>query len=72
MASNEVQTFEGVIEELLPDDRFRVRLDDGRKVVAYVAGRLRKEYVRILEGDRVAVEMTPAAPDRGRIASRLR
>ena len=70
MAKEEFIEFEGVIEELLPEGRFRVRLDNDHVVLAYTAGRMRKNRIRSLVGDRVTVEMTPYDLDKGRITFR--
>jgi translation initiation factor IF-1 len=61
---------EGVIVEALPGTQFRVRLDNGHEVLAYLAGRMRKYYIRILLGDHVKVEMSPYDLTRGRIVYR--
>jgi translation initiation factor IF-1 len=50
---------EGVVIEALPGTQFRVRLDNGHEVLAYLSGKMRKHYIRILLGDRVAMEMSP-------------
>ncbi len=63
---------EGTVVELLPNTQFKVELDNGHKVLAYLSGRMRKYYIRILLGDRVRVEMTPYDLDRGRITYRYR
>ena len=63
---------EGTVIELLPNTQFKVELDNGHKVLAYLSGRMRKYYIRILLGDRVRVEMTPYDLDRGRITYRYR
>ena len=63
---------EGVVIEALPGTQFRVRLDNGHEVLAYLAGKMRKYYIRILLGDRVAVEMSPYDLARGRITFRQR
>ncbi len=63
---------EGVIVEALPATQFRVRLDNGHTVLAYLSGRMRKYYIRILLGDRVRVEMSPYDLTRGRIVYRHR
>ena len=70
MAKEEFIEFEGVIEDLLPEGRFRVRLDNDHVILAYTAGRMRKNRIRSLVGDRVTVEMTPYDMDRGRITFR--
>jgi translation initiation factor IF-1 len=61
---------EGVIIEALPGTQFRVRLDNGHEVLAYLSGRMRKYYIRILLGDHVRVEMSPYDLSRGRIVYR--
>ena len=63
---------EGVVVEALPGTQFRVKLDNGHEVLAYLAGKMRKYYIRILLGDRVAVEMSPYDLSRGRITFRQR
>src|SRR5512140_1782755 len=63
---------EGVVIEALPGTQFRVRLENGHEVLAYLAGKMRKYYIRILLGDRVAVEMSPYDLTRGRITFRPR
>lgn len=61
---------EGTIVEALPGTQFRVRLENGHDVLAYLSGRMRKYYIRILLGDRVRVEMSPYDLTRGRIVYR--
>ena len=61
---------EGTVKELLPNTQFKVELDNGHEVLAYLSGRMRKYYIRILLGDRVRVEMTPYDLTRGRITYR--
>jgi len=63
---------EGVVVEALPGTQFRVRLDNGHEVLAYLSGKMRKHYIRILLGDRVALEMSPYDMARGRITFRQR
>jgi len=70
MAKEELIEFEGSVLEVLPDRRFRVRLDNGHVVLAYTAGRMSKARIRTLAGDRVTVEMTPYDLQRGRIIYR--
>src|SRR5262245_10179634 len=67
MAKEEMLEFEGVVAEVLPDARCRVKLDNGHEVIAYTSGRMKKNRIRILAGDRVTVEMTPYDLDKGRI-----
>jgi translation initiation factor IF-1 len=61
---------EGTIVEALPGTQFRVRLDNGHEILAYLSGRMRKYYIRILLGDRVRVEVSPYDLSRGRIVYR--
>lgn len=63
---------EGTVIELLPNTQFMVELDNGHRVLAYLSGKMRKHYIRILLGDRVRVEMTPYDLERGRITYRYR
>jgi translation initiation factor IF-1 len=72
MAKEELIEFEGVITELLPEGRFRVKLENDHEVLAYTAGKMKKHRIRSLVGDRVTVEMTPYDLDRGRITFRHR
>jgi translation initiation factor IF-1 len=59
MAKEDVIEMEGVVNEVLPDTRFRVDLDNGHKIIAYLSGKMRKHRIRILAGDKVSLEMTP-------------
>ncbi len=72
MAKEELIEFEGEIAELLPEGRFRVRLENNHEILAYTAGRMKKNRIRSMVGDRVTVEMTPYDLDRGRIIFRHR
>ena len=72
MAKKEKLEIEGTVVELLPNTQFKVELDNGHQVLAYLSGRMRKYYIRILLGDRVRVEMTPYDLTRGRITYRYR
>jgi translation initiation factor IF-1 len=63
---------EGVVVEALPNTQFIVELDNGHRVLAYLSGKMRRYYIRILLGDRVRVEMTPYDLSRGRITYRYR
>lgn len=63
---------EGTIIEALPGTQFRVKLDNDHEVLAYLSGRMRKYYIRILLGDRVRVEMSPYDLSRGRIVYRAK
>jgi translation initiation factor IF-1 len=70
MAKEDLLELDGTVVERLPDSRFRVRLDNGHETLAYSSGRLKKHRIRILEGDRVTMEMTPYDLSKGRICSR--
>ena len=61
---------EGVVNEVLPDTRFRVGLTNGHNVIAYVSGKMRKHRIRLLAGDKVSVELTPYDLTKGRITFR--
>jgi translation initiation factor IF-1 len=61
---------EGTVVEALPNTQFTVELDSGHKLLAYLSGKMRKHYIRILLGDRVKVEVTPYDMTRGRIVFR--
>ncbi len=63
---------EGTVVEALPNTQFRVRLDNDHEVLAYLSGKMRRYYIRILLGDRVRVEMSPYDLDRGRITYRYK
>ena len=70
MSKEDFLEFEGVITELLPEGRYRVQLDNDHMVLAYTAGRMKRNKIRSLVGDRVTVEMTPYDLERGRITFR--
>jgi len=72
MAKEDVLSFEGSIEEILPDGRFRVTLENGHRLIAYTAGRMRRFRIRSVVGDGVRVEMTPYDLTKGRIVYRDR
>jgi len=61
---------EGTVVDALPNTMFRVRLDNGHVVLAHISGKMRKNYIRILKGDRVTVQMTPYDLTKGRISFR--
>lgn len=63
---------EGRVVEALPNTQFTVELDNGHQVLAYLSGKMRKYYIRILLGDRVRLELTPYDPTRGRIVYRYK
>lgn len=72
MASKDKIEVEGVVVEALPNTTFRVQLDNGHEVMAYLSGKMRKYYIRILLGDRVRVELSPYDLERGRITYRFK
>ena len=71
MAKDAIE-MQGTVTEVLPDTNFRVQLENGHEVLAYISGRMRKNYIRILEGDRVTVELSPYDLRRGRITYRFK
>ena len=71
MAGDAIQMM-GTVTEVLPNTTFRVKLENGHEVLAYLSGKMRKYYIRILLGDHVAVEMSPYDLTRGRITFRQR
>ena len=72
MAKDDVIEFEGTVSETLPNTMFRVKLENGHEIIAHISGRMRKNYIRILTGDKVKVEMTPYDLSKGRITFRER
>jgi|TARA_B100001750_G_C15454575_1_gene570830 translation initiation factor IF-1 len=72
MAKGEILEFEGVITELLPNANFKVKLDNGHIVLAHTAGKMRKNRIRVLVGDKVQVEVSPYDLTKGRIIFRFK
>jgi translation initiation factor IF-1 len=70
MAKEELLEMNGVVQEVLPDSRYRVTLDNGHNLVAYSAGKMRKHHIRILAGDKVSLELSPYDLSKGRITFR--
>ncbi len=70
MAKEDLLTLEGQIDEILPDGRFGVMLENDHRIIAYTAGKMRKYRIRSVVGDRVRVEMTPYDLEKGRIVFR--
>ena len=70
MAREDYIEMEGTVVETLPNTTFRVELDNGHIVNAHISGRMRKNYIRILTGDRVTVQLTPYDLTKGRISYR--
>ena len=73
MAKEEMLEFEGIVEELLPNANFRVKLiANDHEIIAHTAGKMRKNRIRVLTGDKVMIEMTPYDLTKGRITYRFR
>lgn len=71
MAKNkEVIELQGIVKEALPGTQFRVELENGHEIIAHVAGKMRKYYIRLVPGDSVTVELTPYDLTKGRITYR--
>jgi translation initiation factor IF-1 len=70
MAKEAILEMNGVVDEVLPDARYRVTLDNGHKLVAYSAGKMRKHHIRIIAGDKVSLELSPYDLSKGRITFR--
>ena len=70
MSKQDLQEFKGTVIDLLPNAMFRVKLENGHTVTAHTAGKLRKNRIRVLQGDNVTVEMTPYDLTKGRIIFR--
>jgi translation initiation factor IF-1 len=66
----ELLEMNGVVDEVLPDSRYRVKLDNGHTLVAYSAGKMRKHRIRIIAGDKVSLEISPYDLTKGRITFR--
>ncbi|MEY3023657.1 MAG: translation initiation factor IF-1 [Candidatus Nanopelagicales bacterium] len=70
MTKEEKITLEAEVTEALPDAKFRVKLPNGQQIIAYVSGKMRKFFIRIVPGDRVTVELSPYDMTKGRIIVR--
>ena len=70
MSKEDLIEMRGRVDEVLPDARYRVTLDNGHQLVAYSAGRMRKHRIRILAGDKVSLELSPYDLSKGRITFR--
>jgi len=70
MAKEELIEMHGVVDEVLPDSRYRVTLENGHQLVAYAGGKMRKHHIRVLAGDSVSLEISPYDFDKGRITFR--
>ena len=71
MAKEEAIQMNGVVKETLPNTVFRVELENGHMITAHISGKMRKNYIRILTGDKVKVELTPYDLSKGRITFRM-
>lgn len=72
MAKDDVIEIEGAVLETLPNAMFKVELENGHEILAHVSGKIRMNYIRILPGDKVTVEMSPYDLTRGRITYRFK
>jgi translation initiation factor IF-1 len=72
MAKEEHIEFEGTVVDTMPNTTFRVELENGHVVTAHISGKMRKNYIRILTGDKVTVQLTPYDLSKGRIVYRAR
>jgi translation initiation factor IF-1 len=72
MSKDDAIELEGTILETLPNTMFRVKLENSHVIIAHISGRMRKNYIRILTGDKVKVEMTPYDLSKGRITYRMK
>ncbi len=72
MAKQDLIKQDGTVEEALSNAMFRVRLENGHQIIATISGKMRMNYIRILPGDKVAVEMSPYDLGRGRITYRYK
>ena len=72
MSKEAMLTMDGIVQELLPNTQFRVLLSNGASVLAYASGKVRKYRIRVLAGDKVALELSPYDLTRGRISFRYK
>ena len=70
MSKEDLIEMEGVVDEVLPDSRYRVTLENGHSLIAYSGGKMRKNHIRILAGDKVSLELSPYDLSKGRITFR--
>ena len=70
--AKDVIEIEGTILESMPNAMFRVKLENGHEILAHISGKIRKNFIRILPGDKVKIEMTPYDLSKGRITFRLK
>jgi len=72
MAKDDVIKVDGVVEEVLPNTQFIVRFENGHKVHAHISGKMRMNFIKILQGDKVTVELSPYDITKGRITYRYK
>ena len=70
MSKEDVIETEGVVIEVLPNTKFKVQLPNGHVIIAYISGKMRSSYIRVINGDRVKIEMSPYDLNKGRIVYR--
>lgn len=72
MAKQDLIQLDGIIEETLPNTQFIVRFENGHKILAHISGKMRMNFIKILQGDKVKVEVSPYDLTKGRIVSRYK
>lgn len=72
MAKQEAIKVDGIITEILPNTNFKVKLENGHEILAHISGKMRMNYIRILQGDKVTVELSPYDLSKGRITYRYK
>ncbi len=72
MAKTDVIKIDGIVEETLPNTQFIVRFENGHKIHAHISGKMRMNFIKILQGDKVSVEMSPYDLTKGRITYRYK
>ncbi|AKJ67019.1 MAG: translation initiation factor IF-1 [Burkholderiales bacterium] len=70
MAKEELIAMNGMVDEVLPDSRLRVTLENGHSLIAYTSGKMRKSHIRVLAGDKVSLELSPYDLNNGRVTFR--
>ncbi|KKS06357.1 MAG: translation initiation factor IF-1 [Candidatus Brennerbacteria bacterium RIFOXYC1_FULL_41_11] len=70
MADNKASRLEGVVSEALPNTFFKVQINDGKEILTYLSGKMRKNFIKVMVGDKVTVELSPYDEARGRIVFR--
>ncbi len=70
MAKEELIEMQGIVDEVMPDSRYRVTLDNGHQLIAYAGGKMRRHHIRVLAGDKVTLEMSPYDLSKGRLTFR--